>query len=507
MSAITLISSSSLTLNTPDGRQVVKDLNMHLAFEQVAIIGRNGVGKSTLVKALAAQETASNITRTENFYCVYQSMSENLFNANSINVYLCFAEFEQKQVFKEFSKIGLAYELDKTGFSQGELRKLNLIFAKLKNADLLLLDEPTIDLDEKGKKWLLDWLSSWQKGLIVVTHDQQLQRQFEHFFILSEAGCQYFSGNQADLITMQTQEQENQQIKYLNNLNHLIEQEKRSDQINKRRQQKKNQERLRELGRMTPKMRLNAKRSFAQESQGRVATIQNERMQSLSDTVKTARKQLKVSLPLKLFMPSFLADSVEPLIELRHVTLAPFFHDLTLSLTRKRLAITGLNGAGKSSLIEVILERRKPDSGQVLSRVNNIGYIAQDAANWQIDCSLLEYLFRQSATRSQTDIMQIIVAHKFPMGLAERPMGSLSPGERLRAALICLFTVGNSSAAPIECLVLDEPTVSLDSLAFFTLKETLNSWQGGLVVASHDSEFLRDIGISDTIQLNNVNSG
>ena len=107
-------------------------------------------------------------------------MQDNLLDANSSDINVLFSGFDHKQVFKEFSKIGLTSVQEKIGFSQGELRKLNLVYAKLQNADLLILDEPTIDLDEQGKKWLLDWLSSWRKGLIVVTHDQQLQANTKH---------------------------------------------------------------------------------------------------------------------------------------------------------------------------------------------------------------------------------------------------------------------------------------------------------------------------------------
>lgn len=499
-----LISTSSLSIKTADGRQVVDKLNMQLDNEQVAIIGRNGVGKSTLFRVLAAQEIDSNIQRTDDYYCVYQSIDENRFNSLSArkgDILPCFSKFDDKQVFKEFSKIGLESVLQRHTFSQGELRKLNLVYARLTNAALLLLDEPTIDLDEKGKKWLLDWLSGWDKGLIVVTHDRQLQSVFKHFFILAESGCRYVSGNHEDVDIIVAQQQQNQQMKYLNNLNHLLEQEKRSDKIDKRRQQKKNQGRLREIGRMTPKVRLNTKRSNAQESQGRVATIRKDRIDALTDMVKTARRQLNVSLPLTVFMPELLTDTGELLIELQQVTVAPLFHHLTFSLGRQRLAITGGNGAGKTSLIEVMLGQKRADEGKVITKHERIGYIGQGAGNWQLDMSLLEYLFRHSDQQSQSEVMKLVVTHHFPLGLAQRSMISLSPGERLRAALICLFVCGNNGGKAIECLVLDEPTVSLDRLALFNLKEILNTWQGGLVVVSHDQEFLDEIGVTNRINL------
>jgi ATPase subunit of ABC transporter with duplicated ATPase domains len=504
-----LISTSSLSIKTPDGRQIVDQLNMQLGCEKVAIIGRNGVGKSTLIKALTEQEKACCVQRTDDYYCVYQSMDSNQFNPLSVakdDVLQRFSMFNEKLVFKEFGKIGLAPVLHKQAFSQGELRKLNLVFAKLNDSELLLLDEPTIDLDEQGKTWLLDWLCNWRGGLIVATHDQQLQAIFKDFFILAESGCHYVSGSYEDVYNALAQQQLDQQIKYLSNLNDLLEQEKRADKLKKRWQQKKNQGRLRELRRMTPKVRLNTKRSRAQENQGRVAGIRKDRIDTLTDMVKRARRQLQVSLPLTVFMPTFLEDKDEVFIELQDVTLAPFFHHLCFSVGRQRLAVVGANGAGKTTLIELMLRQRQADAGRVIAKLERIGYIAQGASNWQLYMSLLEYLLRHSKQRPLSELMQIVVAHRFPLGLAERPMISLSPGERLRAALICLFSCGNGQTIngenSIECLVLDEPTVSLDSLALGELRDILNLWQGGLVVVSHDQSFLCDIGISRQIQLN-----
>jgi ATPase subunit of ABC transporter with duplicated ATPase domains len=83
-----------------------------------------------------------------------------------------------------------------------------------------------------------------------------------------------------------------------------------------------------------------------------------------------------------------------------------------------------------------------------------------------------------------------IRAHKFPFALAERSLASLSPGERLRAALICLW---QRPSAP-ELLVLDEPTSHLDFLGYDTLQALLQQWRGGLIVATHDEEFMHGSG-------------
>jgi ATPase subunit of ABC transporter with duplicated ATPase domains len=95
------------------------------------------------------------------------------------------------------------------------------------------------------------------------------------------------------------------------------------------------------------------------------------------------------------------------------------------------------------------------------------------------------------------DSAKLLLAHRFPLALSERSLRSLSPGERARAALICLF----SRSPAVELLILDEPTFSLDLVGVQALTNALKLWPGGLVVASHDRRFLEEVGVDRTIQL------
>ena len=87
--------------------------------------------------------------------------------------------------------------------------------------------------------------------------------------------------------------------------------------------------------------------------------------------------------------------------------------------------------------------------------------------------------------------------HRFPFALAQRPIKSLSPGERVRAALICLY----HRWPAIELLVLDEPTFGLDFVGLSALREALKSWPGATVIVSHDRDFIESIGVRHEIKL------
>jgi ATPase subunit of ABC transporter with duplicated ATPase domains len=246
-------------------------------------------------------------------------------------------------------------------------------------------------------------------------------------------------------------------------------------------------------------MRLNQKRDHAQVSHGRLAKVREARLGALREWTRSTRSALSVSLSLELPIPMLPAEPTEPVLSLCGVTVSvgsrPLFASLDLSMGRERVGVIGPNGAGKTTLLELMLGYREPDAGTAQRAFSKLGYIAQGGANWRLDDSLLARLRVLGATPE--DAAKLLVAHRFPLALGERPLSSLSPGERARAALLCLF----AQSPPLELLILDEPTFGLDLVGQRALTRALRAWPGGLVVASHDHDFLRDVGIERTIRL------
>jgi ATPase subunit of ABC transporter with duplicated ATPase domains len=288
---------------------------------------------------------------------------------------------------------------------------------------------------------------------------------------------------------------------YVRNLNALADRELHNATVCRRRQRKKNVGRLRELARSTPRMRLNKKRSYAQVSQGRVAKIREDRIAAARDWAKASRRALAINLPLELLMPVLPQEDGSALITLEGVGASArerrLFEGLELQLRRDRLAVIGPNGSGKTTLLRIMLGLHAPMGGSAKRLAGRIGEVAQGATSWLSDESLVAHLARESADSSAAALVRILIAHQFPLALAERPLASLSPGERVRAALICLF----QRSPAVELLVLDEPTDSLDFLGAYALRSVLRAWPGGLVVASHDKDFLGTIGVERRLVL------
>jgi ATPase subunit of ABC transporter with duplicated ATPase domains len=149
------------------------------------------------------------------------------------------------------------------------------------------------------------------------------------------------------------------------------------------------------------------------------------------------------------------------------------------------------------------LGRYTPLSGSAFRELSRIGAIAQGGADWMLEDSLLSYLAWQRPAETVEQLAKLLLAHKFPLALAERPLRSLSPGERTRAALICLFR----RTPTVELLILDEPTYSLDLVGQRAMADALRAWPGGLVIASHDRELLGEIGVDTFIELGSERRG
>lgn len=144
----------------------------------------------------------------------------------------------------------------------------------------------------------------------------------------------------------------------------------------------------------------------------------------------------------------------------------------------------------------MLVGQRQAAQGRVVGDFLRIGLIEQGATNWESDRGLIGNL--QAACDATLDeVAEILVGHRFPFALAERPLKSLSPGERVRAALICLY----HRSPAIELLVLDEPTVGLDFVGLGALRDALKSWPGALVLVSHDRDFVDSIDVCREIRL------
>ncbi len=501
-----LLEVRGLDLETPASRPLIRRLSLTLGCERVAIIGRNGAGKSSLLAVLAGEEQAAHgyVMRRGSVLLVAQRLRP---GGTAAAVEALERAVRQRGAGVIDSKLAaaglppLASLAAAAELSAGEQRKLLLCHAEIVRPDLLLLDEPTQDLDEAGSKWLQGWLAGWDRAALVVSHDRSLLRLFGAFMLIAESGCRYLGGDFAVVEQQIIQAEDARQRSYARQLNFLLQKEHHSEQFRKRRARKKNVGRIRELGRHTPRVRLNQKRSYAQEKQARIEGVRQDRISQMRAWAKAARRDLAVSLPITEVMPRLGPAPEGDIVVIENLAANAggrrLFSGLDLRLGRDRVAITGANGTGKTTLLRTLLGEHPAAEGRVRTQHDRVGAIAQGATDWISEESLLERLGLTTRGQSIEALGALLGAHRFPLALATRPLASLSPGERFRAALICLL----EQNPPLEVLVLDEPTYGLDFVGLAAVRALLRAWPGGLVIVSHERGILEEIGIERWICL------
>jgi ATPase subunit of ABC transporter with duplicated ATPase domains len=458
------IALCNVDIATPGGRPLFAGLSLRLHGARVALVGRNGVGKSTLLATLASTQEAGGQVRGR----------------------VCFVP----QLLPRDRSL-----------SHGEQRRRELERAAASGADIVLLDEPSEDLDEDGVAWLRGWLRDFSGCLVVATHDRRLLEDFRDFFVASETGCRAFTGTVEALDVELERDHQESQLRYLRGLHRLEAQEAHTLHVARRKARKKRYGRCSELDRATPRIRLNQKRGDAQASHGKLARQRAERLDAARTWTRTLRRSMAIELPFVLPMPTLPPEGDTDVVELRGVTAVVhgrvLFESLDLRVGRDRIAVVGENGSGKTTLLEIMRGVRAPDAGVATRDLRRIASIAQGGADWMHEESLLERLRIEGRAASLDAIAETLVAHRFPLALAERPLRSLSPGERVRAAFLCIL---HQSTVP-ELLLLDEPTFSLDRVGQNALARALRAWPGGLVVASHDRAFLDAIAPTRTLNV------
>jgi ATPase subunit of ABC transporter with duplicated ATPase domains len=273
MSTASLLEADAVTIEAPGGRALVRELSLRLGRERVAVVGRNGVGKSTLLEVLAGLRTPGRgrVVCRGRAVLVPQHLGGESDDLPSV--------------------------------SPGERRRQRLESALDGHPDLLLLDEPTSDLDVTGVEWLVGRLARWREGLLVVSHDRCVLRAFDRFFVVAETGCRYVEGSFDHLLAELAREREETERRYLGALERLAAREERNAALRRRRQRKKNVGRIRELKRCPARIELNDKRSYKQESQGKRAVLQKVRIGAAREDARASRRELPVELPLELAPP------------------------------------------------------------------------------------------------------------------------------------------------------------------------------------------------------------
>lgn len=523
MTHATCVTLEGVSYQLPDGSPLFSDLNLHLDQRHTGLVGRNGVGKSVLAHLIAGDiaPTAGRCLRTGKVYYLAQHIThapgQTVADLAGVQPIINALErIEQgstapgdfdavgeqwnirQQLLDQLAHNNLGHLTPSTPTSRlsgGEAMRVALMGAFMSEAELLILDEPTNHLDREQRLALQAQLSHWPKALLVISHDRELLETMTRILELSALGLASYGGGYSFYAQAKAQQQSaaEQQLAHAKLERNREEQRLReqAEQL-ERRQARGNKS---ASSRNQAKILLGRQKERSQNSSGKCQQHQQTAREALSVRVRQAATQVEKQQAVFVYAPSTSQHSAAHIAELVDARLPYGFEPLrTLSLTLsrgQRVALLGPNGCGKSTVLKVLAGQVQTLAGQADVHVKT-AYLDQHLALLNLECSVLEQLQALNRQLTESELRTRLAQLGLGAEQVNRPCAQLSGGERLKAAMACVFY----AEQPAQLLLLDEPANHLDLVSLLALENMLNEFTGTLVVTSHDQRFLDAIGIT-----------
>ncbi|MEU8683615.1 ABC-F family ATP-binding cassette domain-containing protein [Streptomyces sp. NPDC048611] len=510
---------TGLGFTWPDGSPVLADFPLTVGPGRTGLIGLNGAGKSTLLKLIAGELTPTEgtvkVAGEVGYLPQHAPLDTALRVDEALGIHTARAALHaieggdaseehftavgddwdvEERARATLDQLGLTgIDLDRTigEVSGGESVLLRLAALLLRRPDVLLLDEPTNNLDRAARQRLYSAVAGWSGVLVVVSHDRELLEHVDRIADLRDGEVHWYGGNFSAYERALAVEQEAAE-RMLRVAEADVQRQKREladAQIKLAR-------RVRYGNKMSankrePKIVMNERKREAQVSAGKHRTLHTERLKEARDRLDEAVEAVR--------------DDDEIRIDLPHTAVPPGRTVLTLQGLRtryggradlelrgpERIALTGHNGSGKTTLLRTVAGEIPPEAGTAETHVP-YRFLPQRLEVLDPELTVAENVARFAPDATNNRIRARLARFLFKGARADQRAGTLSGGERFRASLAALML---AEPAP-QLLLLDEPTNNLDLASVRRLVTALESYEGALLVVSHDPAFLRDLGIT-----------
>ena len=459
------------------GPQLLNDATLQIERgERICVVGRNGEGKSTLLKMVAGTEEADAGEIIRQPGLKVRRLRQNIPTHLSGTVEeLVFEGLEDphddwtshQAVDKVISLVGLENELRFDQLSGGQKRRALLAQTLACEPDILVLDEPTNHLDIESIQWLENFLARYPGTILFVTHDRAFLRQLATRIVELDRGRLHSWACDYDT--------------YLERKQALLDGEAEQwAQFDKKLAQEE----------VWIRKGIKARRT---RNEGRVRALEKMRGERGQRRERTGSVNMQVAEA---------AVSGRKVIELKNVSYdyagLPIVAGFGTTIGRgDKIGIIGPNGCGKSTLIKLLLGQLEPKTGTVTHGTKlEVAYFAQHRATLDETKSVAENVSAEEMIpigNSQKHILGYLQDFLFTPDRARQSVSVLSGGERNRLLLAKLFTKASN------VLVLDEPTNDLDVETLELLEEVLMNYEGTLLLVSHDRSFLNNVVTSTLV--------
>lgn len=393
-----------------------------------------------------------------------------------------------------------------TELSGGEATRVILAGLLLGQPDLLLLDEPTNHLDRPARGALFRRLDEWEGGLVVVSHDRELLRRVDRTVEVGSGTTPHLVTGALDLWMESRALREGAARRRLERARQDEKAAKRDADRARERQARRSSSGTRKAkkGGM-PKVLLGARKRRAEATSGRVAARGDAAVRDAREGVRHAAEQVVERRRIRVPLPPTGLPASREVICVQGFGVEGLFGPLDFVWTGPvRIALTGPNGSGKSTLLRILARSAgvavevRPHSGTVTSSlpVGSAALLEQWLPH-RSERSILHHLRSLHPDVTETRIREVLDRFLFRDAAVATPLAGLSEGERVRVALAGIL----AGPRPPSLLLLDEPTNQMDLESVDALEELLGEYDGVLVVASHDAEFLDGVGCAEEVPL------
>lgn len=523
-----LITLDGLSYKTPDGRTLFEDLNLAFGAERTGLVGRNGVGKTTLIRLMLGEiaPSAGTVSVRGRVGVLRQALAPSpgasLADLLGLAQPLArlariaagegseadFAEADwtlEARLETALAQVGLA-GLDPSrpaaSLSGGQATRAALAGVLAAEPDLIVLDEPSNNLDAEARDLVGEILAGWKGGAVVVSHDRTLLRAMDRIVELSSLGARVYGGNY-DLYAERKAEEEAAAGRDLASAERAVARVDRQAQAAREKKARRDAAGRRFAAkRSEPKILLGAMAERAENSGARENLLAGRLREAAASELAEAQAKVERLRRLDFDLPPSGLPAGKTVLAFDEACFAypgapPVISKLSLRVTGpERVAVVGPNGSGKTTLIKLATGELAPTQGRVTLSAP-MALLDQQTAMLRPDETLVAAFMRLNPEASANAAYAALARFLFRNVAAEKPVSSLSGGERLRAAMACCLM----AARPPQLLILDEPTNHLDLDSVTAVEAALRGYDGAILVVSHDRDFLGAIGVEREIAL------
>jgi len=522
-----------ISFGFPGGDLLFNNTNLTIqSHTKSALVGSNGMGKSTLLKIIAGeiQPLNGNITISDSVFYVPQmfgnfnhlTIAECLKIDQKLNALQKITNGEVDEIYFEIlnddwdieercqqalEHWGLDdFDLNQTlkELSGGQKTKVFLAGIQISKPDIIILDEPTNHLDLEGRKLLYELIDKTDATVVIVSHDRTLLNLVDTIFELSNQGIATYGGNY-DFYAEQKEVEEEALQNDIHAKERALKKAKEKERETLERKQKldaKGKQKQEKSG--VARIMMNTLRNNAEKNSSKLKSVHAEKINGISDGLRDLRSSLKNSEQMKVNFNDSNLHSGKILITAEDINFNYgkgnlWRENLNLEIrSGERISIKGSNGSGKTSLIQLLLGNTEPSEGKIDRADFNSIYIDQEYSLIDHDSTLYDFVqtFNDNALQ-ESEVKTLLSRFLFGKDTWDKKCGMLSGGERLRL-LLCGLSISNK--AP-DMIILDEPTNNLDLQNVEILTNSIKDYHGTLLVISHDEVFLKEIGTDRELML------